>query len=317
MAVNPVPRYTTNIQTNPVKGYVAWSWSKSLWIGTMNVGTVAAFFAYTHQAFLIFLISSAATLCLGHSIGMHRKLIHRSFDCPLWLEHVFVYLGSLVGLGGPFTMIYNHDLRDWAQRQPKCHPYLSHGTAMLNDAYWQMHCNLHLDHPPLIQPEDKIKNDRFYRFIQKTSMLQQVPWAILFYALAGVPGVLWGICARVTAGVTGHWFIGHLAHNEGDRDYHIVTSGVQGYNIKRWGLITFGECWHNNHHAFPGSAKLGLQADQFDPGWWVITGLCKIGLVWNANLPQDLPERPELIVLNHANDACLPDKSEKHMARIS
>lgn len=314
MAINPIPRYSSTAQTDPVHGHVAWTWSKSLWIGSMNAGAVAALFCYTHQAFLIFLISCAVTLCLGHSIGMHRKLIHRSFDCPLWLERIFVYLGSLVGLGGPFTMIYNHDIRDWAQRQPKCHPYLSHGTSMANDAYWQMHCSLYLDNPPVIQPEDKIRNDRFYQFIQKTSMLQQVPWAIVFYLMAGVPGILWGICARVTAGVTGHWFIGYLAHNEGDRDYHIATSGVQGYNIKHWGLITFGECWHNNHHAFPGSARLGLQSDQFDPGWWVITILRKTGLVWNVNLPQDLPHRPELVVLAQDHNAPGQSVSISHTA---
>lgn len=294
----PKPRYHANAETDPVLGSVRWSWRKSLWIGGMNIGTIAALVFYTHTAFIIFLISSAVTLCLGHSIGMHRKLIHRSFECPLWLEKCFVYLGTLVGLGGPFTMIYNYDLRDWAQRQSHCHPYLSHGTSMLNDAFWQMHCDLRLLNGPLIEAEDKIKNDPFYNFIERTWILQQIPWAALFFAIAGAPGILWGICARVTAGVTGHWFIGYLAHNRGKRDYHITTSGVQGYNIDHWGIVTFGECWHNNHHAFPGSARLGLRPGQCDPGWRVINILNKIGLAWNINQPADLPPRPELRILN-------------------
>ena len=56
-----------------------------------------------------------------------------------------------------------------------------------------------------------------------------------------------------------------------------------------------GECWHNNHHAFPGSAKLGLNADEVDPGWWVLQTLQALGLVWNIKLPEDLAHRPELI----------------------
>jgi fatty-acid desaturase len=55
-----------------------------------------------------------------------------------------------------------------------------------------------------------------------------------------------------------------------------------------------GECWHNNHHAFPGSARLGLAAGEWDPGWWVLSGLKRIGLVWGIRLPADLPARPEV-----------------------
>ncbi len=55
-----------------------------------------------------------------------------------------------------------------------------------------------------------------------------------------------------------------------------------------------GECWHNNHHAYPGSARLGLHDGEWDPGWWVLMGLQRAGLVWNLRLPLDLPRRPEL-----------------------
>jgi len=73
-----------------------------------------------------FVVMSALTVCLGHSLGMHRRLIHRSYDCPLWLERLFVYCGTLVGMAGPYGMIRQHDIRDWAQRKPHCHPYLAH-----------------------------------------------------------------------------------------------------------------------------------------------------------------------------------------------
>jgi len=64
---------------------------------------------------------------------MHRRLIHRSYDCPLWLERLFVYLGTLVGMAGPYGMIRQHDIRDWAQRKPRCHPYLAHRSGLLRD----------------------------------------------------------------------------------------------------------------------------------------------------------------------------------------
>ena len=91
--------------------------------------------------------------------------------------------------------------------------------------------------------------------------------------------------------MTGHWFIGYFAHRSGHRDWYVEGAGVQGYNIKCAGLITFGECWHNNHHAYPGSARLGLNADQVDPGWWVLCFFKRLGLVWGLQTPELLPQR--------------------------
>ena len=63
--------------------------------------------------------------------------------------------------------------------------------------------------------------------------------------------MFWGVCARVTAGVFGHWLIGHLAHNHGELVREIRGAAVQGRNVRFASLLTMGECWHNNHHAFP------------------------------------------------------------------
>ena len=107
----------------------------------------------------------------------------------------------------------------------------------------------------------------------------------------------WAVCARVTAGVFGHWLIGHLAHNHGAVHREVRGAAVQGRNIRFTSLLTMGECWHNNHHAYPGSARLGLAPGEWDPGWWVLLGLRRLGLVTNLRLPSDLPYRPELTEL--------------------
>ena len=67
--------------------------------------------------------------------------------------------------------------------------------------------------------------------------------------------------------------MGYFAHNRGPRSWHIEGAGVQGYNVRYCGLITMGEAWHNNHHAFPASARLGLGPGEADPGWWVLRAL--------------------------------------------
>lgn len=289
-------RIIADANTNAWQGQIVWSASKSIWISCMTfVGVIGAFATFSLENLLVFLISIGVTLNLGHSLGMHRRFIHNSYECPKWMEYLFVYFGVLVGLAGPFGMMYTHDLRDWAQRQTRCHPYFGHKTSMLRDAFWQMHCDIQLNHPPAFEPEDEVANDRVYRFMEKTWMWQQLPIAALFFFLGGIDWVIWGVCLRVAVSVTGHWLIGHFAHNKGEREWHVAGAAVQGFNIKFCGLITMGECWHNNHHAYPNSAKLGLHSNQSDPGWWVLRMLQQVNLVRNLKTPKDLPLRPELI----------------------
>jgi fatty-acid desaturase len=284
--------------TDAVRGSVHWRPGKSVWISSMTlVALIGGPLSFTWGALALFLATTALTVCLGHSLGMHRRLIHRAFDCPLWLERLFVYLGTLVGMAGPFGMIRQHDIRDWAQRKAACHPYLAHRSPLLRDAYWQLHCELSLIRPPDLVIERRLSSDLFYRFIERTWMAQQLPWAALFFAIGGMPWVVWGIAVRVSSCVTGHWLVGYFAHNHGLRSWHIRGAGVQGYNVAYCGLITMGEAWHNNHHAFPGSARLGLKAGETDPGWWVLMVLAKCGLVWGIKTPASLPARPNLVPL--------------------
>jgi len=130
---------------------------------------------------------------------------------------------------------------------------------------------LELDNPPTLFLEPRIANDRFYGFLERTWRLQQLDFA----------------------------------HNNGRSHYEITNAAVQGKNIPFTSLLTMGESWHNNHHAFPGSARLGLFAGEWDPGWWLMVALKKCGLVWGIVLPAALPPRAELHAVDAAGDAAL------------
>jgi stearoyl-CoA desaturase (delta-9 desaturase) len=276
-------------------GTVRWSPVNSLWWSAMAVATLVGGAAtFSWAALALFMVCTGTVLLFGHSLGSHRKLIHDSFACPAWLEYVLVYAGVLVGLCGPLSLVRQHDLRDFAQRQGDCHPFLRHGRSFWADGWWQLHCKLELDRPPRIDPAPHIAGNRFYQWLEHTWMLQQLPPALLLYVAGGWTFVIWGSCARITAAVTGHWLIGYFAHNHGGMHHVVDGAAVQGRNVKFASLLTMGESWHNNHHAFPGSAKLGLHAGEWDPGWWVLLGLGRLGLVWGCRLPADLPARAEL-----------------------
>jgi len=276
-------------------GEVRYSPVKSAWFLVMaGGGLVGGLATVSWSAFALYLGTTGVVLLLGHSLGSHRKFIHDSFECPKWLEYFLVYCGVQVGLAGPLGLMRQHELRDYAQRLPRCHDYLRHGRGMWTDAFWQLNCELELAHPPRIRIEARVMQDRFYRFLENTWMAQHLLVAIGFYLWGGWAFVFWGVCARVATGVFGHWFIGYFAHNHGEMSFEVKGAAVQGHNVAFTSLLTMGECWHNNHHAFPGSARLGLRPGEWDPGWWALVLLSKLGLVWRLRLPDDLPHRAEL-----------------------
>jgi len=301
-------RIDGRFSADPLRGRVIWSPVKSLFLLAMYAATFCGLTFYLRlDTVLLFTLKTVAVLLLGHSVGMHRRLIHKSFDCPLWLERFLVYMGTLTGLGGPFAMIRTHDYRDWAQRQSKCHDYFAHRQPALIDAVWQMHCDIRLEKPPVLRIETEVVNDPFYRFIDKHWLSIHLPWAIVFFLIGGWGWVIWGVCAQIAVTVTGHWLIGYMAHSDEAHDWHVSGAGVQGRNVDFAGVITMGEAWHNNHHAYPGSARIGLYEGQSDPGYRFIKALETLGLAQNIKLPADLPCRPQLHWVERAERELRPD----------
>jgi fatty-acid desaturase len=298
-------------------GIVKWAPAKSIWFcGMALAAIIGGMYTFNWPAFVIFVLTTCFVLLFGHSLGTHRKLIHHSFRCPKWFEYFIVYCGTQVGLAGPLSSMRQHELRDFAQRLPDCHAYLRHGSGFWRDAWWQLNCELQLKNPPAIVIEPSVANDRYYRFLEATWMWQQLPVAIPLWVWGGWPFVFWGTCARVTAGVFGHWLIGYFAHNLGSMHHEVVGAAVQGHNVKMASLITMGESWHNNHHAFPGSARLGLYPGEWDPGWWVLQALRKLGVVWDIREPKDLPYRAEVIAVNTTTRPLTKPQQEPNLTKI-
>ena len=225
---------------------------------------------------------------------MHRLLIHRAFKCPKWLEYVLVWLGVLVGMAGPIGMIRQHDIRDWHQRQAICPPHPSHDAGFWRDAWWQMHCAFVLTQPSRFKIEPEVGDDPVYRWMERWWRWQQLPVALALFWVGGFGFVLWGVCLRIFVTLTGHWAVGHFAHRRGAQGWVVDRVAVQGFNLPRLGLLTFGENWRGNHHAFPHSARLGVEPGQADPGYWFNKGLEAMGLAWDVQEPDDAPARDGL-----------------------
>lgn len=142
--------------SNALAGKVVWCPGKSIWF--ISHFLIALFFApllVSVSSVGVFIALTGTTLCFGHSLGMQRLLIHRSYECSKWMEYLFVYLGTLVGMSWPIGMIKQHDLRDWAQRQTRCHDYLMHGSGIIRDGWWQLNCELSLENGPGFTVEER------------------------------------------------------------------------------------------------------------------------------------------------------------------
>jgi len=273
-------------------GQLVWDAPRSLWNMTFVLGAaILGPIYFSWSGVFVFLFLSGVTLCIGHSVGFHRRLIHHTFDCPKWLEYVMVYVGVLVGMGGPLWTVGLHDIRDWAQRQPNCHWFLRHGKPALWDGFYYLNFRLIFEKPPRFDAGPGISDDSFYIFLQRTWMLHQLPIALVLFGLGGLPWVVWGVVVRVAVCFTMHWYIAHVAHRSGDQDWFVQDAAVQGYNVAWLAIPTMGESWHCNHHAFPASARHGLYAGQVDPGFWFVQILEHLGLATNIRIPSNLPPR--------------------------
>jgi fatty-acid desaturase len=280
-------------EVDPVAGAVKWDPARSLWnVGMLTASLVLGPVFFSWSGLGVFVLLLAITMCTGHSVGFHRRLIHRTFQCPKWLERTLVWSGTLVGMQGPFWVMHAHDIRDWAQRQRNCHDFLKHGGGLVLDGCWNLHCRLRLAHAPAFDPGPGIGDDPFYRFLQRTWMAQQLPLALVLYLLGGWSCVVWGVCVRVTVGVSMHWFVGYLCHTHGPQSWLVDDGAVQAHNVPWAAIPSMGESWHNNHHAFPASARHGLYPGQLDLGFMFVQMLEKLGLAWGVQVPENLPPRP-------------------------
>ena len=278
-----------------LNGRVVIDYPKALWNFSFLIFTITlAPFYFSWDAFFVFVVTTYFSLLIGHSAGMHRMMIHRTFSVPKWLERLLIYIGVLVGMSGPYGIIRIHDMRDWAQRQNKCHDFFSHKRSYLKDVYWQLSPKFVFKSPPKVTIEAEFWNDAFYQFLEKTWRWHQLVLGLVLFWLGGIELVVWGVFARVSVSVLGHWTITYFCHNPGPGKWHVKGAAVQASNLPGLGILTYGECWHNNHHAFPESAKIGLEKGQSDPAYWFIHLLTKVRLARNIGEPRPPLSREDL-----------------------
>jgi stearoyl-CoA desaturase (delta-9 desaturase) len=215
---------------------------------------------------------------LGITLGFHRLVTHRSFQTPKWLEYFLVFCGTLACQGGPFEWVGLHRFHHLHSDQ-ELDPHDS------NQGFWWSHIGWMLYHIPahaeIPRYTKDIADDPVYQFCQNYMVPIQVVLGLLLYWLGGWSFVVWGVFVRLVVVFHCTWLVNSATHKFGYRTY---DTGERSTNCWWVALLTYGEGWHNNHHAFQYSARHGMQWWEIDLTWMTIQILQALGLASNVKL---------------------------------
>jgi sn-1 stearoyl-lipid 9-desaturase len=266
--------------TSPAVDQPVRDWPVILFLGGVHVLALLALlpsnFSWPAVGVAIFL--HWLTAGVGITLGYHRLITHRSFRVPKWLEYFFLFCGTLA-CQGPLEWIAKHRIHHRYSDKPE-------DPHDINNGFWWTHVGwiLHIlpcDHTMDVYIKD-ISRDPVYRFFDRTMLLWQLLLAVGLYFLGGWPFVVWGIFVRLVAVYHSTWFVNSATHRFGYRPH---DSDDQSTNCWWVALISYGEGWHNNHHAFPRSARHGLSWWELDATWGMIRALQALGLAKNIVRP--------------------------------
>ncbi len=256
---------------------------------------VAAIFAllpkfWSWQGISSFLFLYWVTV-LGVTLGLHRLVAHRSFIAPSWVEKVLVLMGSLACQSGPIEWVALHRHHHKFSDQPNDHHDAGRG-------FWWSHSEWMLHDIPALKHSQSfvgdLLKDPFFRWLDNWFLLLQIPIGLGLYwygELAGVDGgglglVLWAIPLRLVVVYHVTWLVNSATHTFGYRNF---DSPDLSRNCWWVALLSFGEGWHNNHHAYPQSARHGLRWFEFDITWLHIKFLRRLGLARQVRQARYVP----------------------------
>jgi stearoyl-CoA desaturase (Delta-9 desaturase) len=242
---------------------------------------------------------------LGITVGYHRMLTHRSFQAPKLVEYAFAVLGSMAVQGPVMAWVADHRKHHaHADHEGDPHsPHVGHGDGVgsVMRGLWHAHVGWLLSEqgqasarkyaPDLYEDRGmRLINRRFPVLVLLSLAIPALAgWALTGGSLAGAAtGLLWGGLVRIFFVHHITWSVNSVCHFLGTRRFETDDHST---NVAWLSVLSFGESWHHNHHAFPRSAAHGLRRWEraLDPSAYVIKAMEMVGLA--RNVVRITPER--------------------------
>ena len=251
------------------------NWITSIALILFHLGAVGALFMFTWKALAITAVLYWMGIGFGIGMGYHRLHTHRSYRVPKFIEYFFAVCGALTLEGGPIFWVATHRVH----HQNSDHagdPHSPHDGGFWAHMGWiifgdSKHNNTQL----MSRYAPDLARDRFYLWLNSYHYVPLVALGLILLATGGIRMVLWGVCLRVVVGLHATWLVNSATHMWGSRRFITRDDSRNSWWVA---LLTFGEGWHNNHHAHPTSARHGLAWYELDITWLQIRFLQLVGL---------------------------------------
>ncbi|MFN3326757.1 MAG: acyl-CoA desaturase [Bryobacteraceae bacterium] len=251
------------------------NWVTAIAMVIFHIGAVAAFFFFNWTAFLVAAFLHWIAIGWGIGMGYHRLHTHRSYKVPKFLDYLFATCGTLTLEGGPIFWVATHRIHHQNSDQagdphsPREGGWWAHmGWIIFGDG---LHNNTKL----MAKYAPDLAKDPFYRWLNTWHWVPLTAVGLVLLAVGGLPMLLWGVFARVVFGLHVTWLVNSATHMWGSRRFKTRDDSRNNWWVA---LLTFGEGWHNNHHAHPASARHGLAWYELDITWLHIRFLQLLGL---------------------------------------
>jgi stearoyl-CoA desaturase (delta-9 desaturase) len=212
---------------------------------------------------------------LGISLGYHRLHTHRSYKVPRFLEYFFAVCGAMTLEGGPIFWVATHRIHHQKADMPG-DPHSPRDGAWWAHVGWILYGESnHNNTQKMAKYAPDLAKDRFYVWLNDYHWAPLALLSVILLAIGGLPLFLWGVCFRVVFGMHATWLINSATHMWGKRRFDTRDDSRNNWWVA---MFTFGEGWHNNHHAHPTSARHGLTWYEFDPSWLTLKVLRFFGI---------------------------------------
>jgi fatty-acid desaturase len=258
----------------------ALNWLILVFMVIFHVGAIAALFFFSWTALAVAAILHAIAINVGIGMGYHRLLTHRGYQTPRWVEYLLAVCATLSLEGGPLVWVATHRVHHRHTDKPG-DPHSPNEGGWWSHAGWVIHgSGANAEGEVLSKYAPDLLKDPFHRWLNRYHWVPLTALGLLLLLVGGWPMVLWGVFFRVTLGLHATWFVNSATHMWGTRRFATRDESRNSWWVA---LITGGEGWHNNHHAHPVSARHGLAWYEFDPNYWGIWFLGRIGLASNIH----------------------------------
>jgi stearoyl-CoA desaturase (delta-9 desaturase) len=257
------------------------NWITTFFMGAFHVGAVIALFMFAWKPFLVAFFLWWVAGGFGIGMGYHRLLTHRGFKTPKWMEYLLTVCGTLALEGGPIFWVATHRMHH-QNTDKEGDPHSPRDGGLWAHMGWIMTGKaMHNKLDSLLPYVPDLRKDKFHVWISKWHWVPLTLLGVMLLEVGGLPYLMWGIFARTVFGLHSTWLVNSATHMWGSQRFVTGDTSTNSFWVA---ILTFGEGWHNNHHAVPQAARHGLTWYEIDLNWYGIWALRTLGLAWDVSL---------------------------------